>query len=118
MNPACIQVTCSKTLSHNKHSRITLTLVPHREKIQWVWHGDVSDVNLSVIRVLMIPFVVDTRVWPRAAAVGERLWADPVSGVQGAEPRLQRQRARLLSRGLRPDALGPAWCAQHDAKCF
>ncbi|XP_026737933.1 chitooligosaccharidolytic beta-N-acetylglucosaminidase isoform X2 [Trichoplusia ni] len=61
---------------------------------------------------------LDTRVWPRAAAVGERLWADPVSGVQGAEPRLQRQRARLLSRGLRPDALGPAWCAQHDAKCF
>ncbi|XP_075978702.1 beta-hexosaminidase 2 isoform X2 [Anticarsia gemmatalis] len=61
---------------------------------------------------------LDTRVWPRAAAVAERLWSDPSGGVYVAEPRMQRQRARLLARGLRPDAISPAWCSQHDTKCF
>ncbi|CAK1586026.1 unnamed protein product [Parnassius mnemosyne] len=64
---------------------------------------------------------LDTRVWPRAAAVGERLWSDPRGGgggFAGAEPRLQRLRARLRARGLRPDAVSPEWCAQHDARCY
>ncbi|XP_063363126.1 chitooligosaccharidolytic beta-N-acetylglucosaminidase-like [Cydia amplana] len=62
--------------------------------------------------------VLDTRIWPRAAAVGERLWSDPSSGAGAAEPRLQRLRARLAARGLRPDALSPAWCSQHDGRCL
>ncbi|XP_045536140.1 chitooligosaccharidolytic beta-N-acetylglucosaminidase [Papilio machaon] len=61
---------------------------------------------------------LDTRVWPRAAAVGERLWSDLRSGFAAAEPRMQRHRARLLARGLRPDVLSPAWCAHHDSRCF
>ncbi|CAG4947066.1 unnamed protein product [Parnassius apollo] len=61
---------------------------------------------------------LDTRVWPRAAAVGERLWSDPRSGFAAAEPRLQRLRARLRARGLRPDVVSPEWCAQHDARCY
>ncbi|XP_064073369.1 chitooligosaccharidolytic beta-N-acetylglucosaminidase [Vanessa tameamea] len=60
---------------------------------------------------------LDTRVWPRAAAVAERLWADPASGAATAEVRLQRVRARLAVRGVRSDALAPAWCAQHDLRC-
>ncbi|XP_049874193.1 chitooligosaccharidolytic beta-N-acetylglucosaminidase isoform X3 [Pectinophora gossypiella] len=60
---------------------------------------------------------LDTRVWPRAAAVGERLWSNPSSGANAAEPRLQRLRERLINRGLRPDALSPGWCAHHDAMC-
>ncbi|XP_026762411.1 chitooligosaccharidolytic beta-N-acetylglucosaminidase [Galleria mellonella] len=62
--------------------------------------------------------VLDTRVWPRAAAAAERLWADPSAGAQAAEARLQRLRARLRARGLRADALAPAWCEQHDARCI
>ncbi|KAM3966213.1 beta-hexosaminidase 2 [Aphomia sociella] len=62
--------------------------------------------------------VLDTRVWPRTAAAAERLWADPTSNANVAEPRLQMLRARLVARGLRPDALAPAWCAQHDARCL
>lgn len=61
---------------------------------------------------------LDTRVWPRAAAVAERLWSDPTSTVYSAEPRLQRLRTRLIARGLRPDAMSPAWCSQHDSKCL
>ncbi|XP_028170294.1 chitooligosaccharidolytic beta-N-acetylglucosaminidase [Ostrinia furnacalis] len=62
--------------------------------------------------------VLDTRIWPRAAAVAERLWADPMSTASAAEPRLQRFRSRLQARGLRPDAMSPAWCEQHDGRCL
>ncbi|KAJ2943680.1 hypothetical protein O0L34_g16793 [Tuta absoluta] len=61
---------------------------------------------------------VDTRVWPRAAAVAERLWSNPTSNANAAEPRLQRLRERLLNRGIRADALSPGWCAQHDLHCL
>ncbi|KAH9641693.1 hypothetical protein HF086_005139 [Spodoptera exigua] len=61
---------------------------------------------------------LDTRIWPRAAAVAERLWSDPTSDVLAAEMRMQRQRARLIKRGLRADAISPAWCSQHDSRCF
>ncbi|KOB79240.1 Uncharacterized protein OBRU01_00781 [Operophtera brumata] len=61
---------------------------------------------------------LDTRVWPRAAAVAERLWSDPITSVYTAEPRLQRMRGRLINRGLRPDAISPAWCSQHDGRCL
>ncbi|XP_034831194.1 chitooligosaccharidolytic beta-N-acetylglucosaminidase [Maniola hyperantus] len=60
---------------------------------------------------------IDTRVWPRTAAVAERLWADPNSGAIAAESRLQRLRTRLGSRGIRADVLSPQWCAQHDHHC-
>ncbi|KAJ0178174.1 hypothetical protein K1T71_005997 [Dendrolimus kikuchii] len=61
---------------------------------------------------------LDTRVWPRLAAVAERLWANPSGGVYGAETRLNRHRARLIARGLRPDAIAPQWCDQHDNRCL
>lgn len=62
-------------------------------------------------------FYPDTRVWPRTAAVAERLWSDPNSGAIAAEARLQRLRSRLSSRGIRSDVLSPQWCAQHDQHC-
>ena len=55
--------------------------------------------------------------WPRAAAVGERLWSPP-AGPQGAgalpdaRARLAVHRCRLLARGIGagPLGAGPAWC--------
>lgn len=61
---------------------------------------------------------LDTRVWPRAAAVAERLWSDPTGSVYAAEARMQRHRSRLIARGLRPDVISPEWCSQHDTMCF
>lgn len=61
---------------------------------------------------------LDTRVWPRAAAVAERLWSNPMSLASAAEPRLQRFRTRLIARGLRPDVISPGWCQQNDNRCL
>ncbi|KAF7989910.1 hypothetical protein HCN44_008584 [Aphidius gifuensis] len=63
---------------------------------------------------------LDSRVWPRAAAVGERLWSNPASTMTtgDAEPRLQAHRERLEKYGIHADAMTPAWCAQHAKKCF
>ena len=51
------------------------------------------------------------RVWPRAAAVAERLWspaarADPAD----AADRLADLRCRMLSRGIAAQSMGPGFC--------
>ncbi|KAL7287361.1 hypothetical protein TKK_0018478 [Trichogramma kaykai] len=66
---------------------------------------------------------LQARVWPRAAAVAERLWADPdklgpSQATAEAEPRLQAQIARLKSRGVQSESLAPEWCNQHETQCY
>ncbi|XP_014213005.1 chitooligosaccharidolytic beta-N-acetylglucosaminidase [Copidosoma floridanum] len=61
-----------------------------------------------------------SRVWPRTAAVAERLWSDPPASKMGtadAEPRLQAHIDRLGRRAVHPDALAPEWCNQHEGQC-
>ncbi|KAH0540815.1 chitooligosaccharidolytic beta-N-acetylglucosaminidase [Cotesia glomerata] len=62
---------------------------------------------------------LDSRIWPRAAAVGERLWSDSHTlRTEDVEPRLQAFRERLQVRQIYADAISPAWCAQHAKKCY
>ena len=61
---------------------------------------------------------LDSRVWPRASAVAERLWSDPSMTTGDAEPRLQNHKSRLEARGIHADALTPEWCAQNDQLCL
>ncbi|XP_055546906.1 chitooligosaccharidolytic beta-N-acetylglucosaminidase [Wyeomyia smithii] len=60
---------------------------------------------------------LDSRTWPRLAAVGERLWADPTMDATKAEGRFYRQRDRLIKRGLSPEAVTPFWCEQNEGEC-
>ncbi|XP_053681689.1 chitooligosaccharidolytic beta-N-acetylglucosaminidase [Sabethes cyaneus] len=60
---------------------------------------------------------LDSRTWPRLAAVGERLWADPTIDASKAEGRFYRQRDRLIKRGLNPEAVTPFWCEQNEGEC-
>ena len=63
--------------------------------------------------------VLDSRVWPRTAAVAERLWGDPPKITTGeAEPRLQAQIARMRWRRILADAIAPEWCNQHEGQCL
>lgn len=60
---------------------------------------------------------LDGRIWPRAAAVAERLWSDPEAPAAQAESRLQAHVDRLRRRELRPEAIAPQWCDQHEGHC-
>lgn len=60
---------------------------------------------------------IDARVWPRVAAVAERLWADPNLNSGAVEARFYRHRERLVTRGIDADALAPRWCYQNEGAC-
>ena len=60
-----------------------------------------------------------TKVEPRAAAYGERLWRGPsAGGWREAESRMVRHRERLRVRGVGADALVQRWCNQNQGKCL
>ncbi|XP_011497012.1 PREDICTED: probable beta-hexosaminidase fdl isoform X3 [Ceratosolen solmsi marchali] len=62
------------------------------------------------------------RLWPRASALGERLWSDlPSNGYSTDESvytRLAVHIELLRSRGIRTEAMWPHWCTQNPGKCL
>jgi len=59
----------------------------------------------------------ESRIWPRGAAVAERLWSDPTTDWSIANDRMQFHRSRMVARGVQADALQPLWCLQNQGKC-
>ncbi|XP_054287590.1 chitooligosaccharidolytic beta-N-acetylglucosaminidase, partial [Macrosteles quadrilineatus] len=60
---------------------------------------------------------IDSRIWPRAAAVAERLWTNPTSDSSAAEYRLVAARDRLVRLGVQAEAIMPQWCKQNQGSC-
>ncbi|XP_066911880.1 chitooligosaccharidolytic beta-N-acetylglucosaminidase-like isoform X2 [Clytia hemisphaerica] len=58
------------------------------------------------------------KIWPRTAALAERLWTNPDHGWRDAEYRLIFHRERLVNRGVQADALQPLWCEQNGGHCY
>ncbi|KAK3884866.1 hypothetical protein Pcinc_010885 [Petrolisthes cinctipes] len=61
---------------------------------------------------------VDARLWPRGAALAERLWTNPSTGWVDAEYRLIHHRQRLVQRGIRAERIQPQWCHQNEGLCY
>lgn len=66
--------------------------------------------------------VLDSRLWPRAAAAAESLWsgnkgANGVDRASEALTRLNDWRYRLVARGIRAEPLQPLWCVLHPGGC-
>lgn len=62
---------------------------------------------------------LETRIWPRAAAMAERLWNDPSDNIDYiTAQRLANHRERLITRGLKAAALWPRYCNQNPTKCI
>lgn len=60
---------------------------------------------------------VDSRLWPRAAAMAETLWSEPSEGWRAAENRMLIHRERLVERGISASAMQPQWCMQNQGNC-
>ncbi|XP_050689122.1 chitooligosaccharidolytic beta-N-acetylglucosaminidase-like isoform X1 [Eriocheir sinensis] len=61
---------------------------------------------------------IDSKVWPRAAAVAERLWTNPATGWRDAETRFIHHRQRLVRRGVQAERIQPQWCHQNEGLCY
>jgi len=61
---------------------------------------------------------VEAKVWPRAAALAERMWSNPESGWKDAENRFINNRDRMVNLGIRADGEQPRWCHQNDGLCY
>jgi beta-hexosaminidase Fdl len=64
-----------------------------------------------------------SKIWPRAAALAERLWSDPPPLERTVAPhdvytRLQTHRERLVRRGIPASPLWPQWCHHNPALCL
>ncbi|XP_039447519.1 probable beta-hexosaminidase fdl isoform X2 [Culex pipiens pallens] len=66
---------------------------------------------------------LDSRLWPRSAALAERLWTDPVEEVYSESVpketfnRMSVFRNHLVELGLRAEPIFPKYCAQNQDEC-
>ncbi|XP_068620553.1 probable beta-hexosaminidase fdl [Battus philenor] len=62
---------------------------------------------------------LDQRVWPRAAALAERLWSDrPEGATRPVQARLDVYRSRLFTRyNVRAEPLWSMWCTHNTYTC-
>lgn len=61
---------------------------------------------------------LDSRVWPRAAALAERLWTDRAEGAtRPVHARLDVQRSRLIERGIQAAPIWSMWCTHNSYTC-
>lgn len=58
------------------------------------------------------------QLWPRGAALAERLWTNPSHNWEPAETRLIHQRQRMVARGIMADRIQPQWCHQNEGLCY
>lgn len=59
-----------------------------------------------------------SRIWPRAAALAERLWTDrPEGATRPVHARLDVHRSRLVARGYKVSPLWSMWCTHNTYMC-
>lgn len=56
-------------------------------------------------------------MWPRAAAVAERLWSNPDTPAQTATERLFRHNMRLKLLGIQTEPIAPMYCILNEGEC-
>ena len=72
---------------------------------------------------LILFFQIDSNlmeglIFPRSAALAERLWSDPADPFSFAENRMIVHRERLVKNGIRAMAIQPTFCLQNQEACY
>ncbi|XP_071051695.1 beta-hexosaminidase subunit beta-like [Onthophagus taurus] len=71
-----------------------------------LWGEYVDDIN------------IETKIWPRAAAVAERLWTNSKRDrSKDVEHRFYLHRERLVANRIGAEPVAPEWCVQNEGKC-
>jgi len=78
-------------------------LVLGGEAALWTEEADTQDVPM--------------KLWPRGAALAERLWANPPTHYSDAVQRLMHHRTRMIQRGIGAEGLKPEFCQQNAGAC-
>jgi hexosaminidase len=92
---------CSWIDMYNNEPLQGSTLTPEQQRL--ILGGEVA-----IWAELVDEWNLDSRVWPRAAAAGERLWSNAqVKDIPDAFARLLRHSCRLSARGIHADPLIP-----------
>ncbi|XP_032519635.2 probable beta-hexosaminidase fdl isoform X1 [Danaus plexippus] len=61
---------------------------------------------------------LDAQIWPRAAALAERLWSDRAeAATRLVHARLDVHRSRLVERGIRAAPMWSMWCTHNTNTC-
>lgn len=60
---------------------------------------------------------LDSRLWPRASALAERLWTEPVEDYRHVENRILLHRHLLGLYGVQVESIEPDWCLMHPGQC-
>jgi beta-hexosaminidase Fdl len=113
--PACSPYRTWQTVyKHRPWDRMRLTAVQLKQILggeACLWTEQVDESTL------------DSRLWPRAAALGERLWSDP-SDEHESDPvqkdtfsRMSVFRNRLVQLGIQAEPIFPKYCAQNQDEC-
>lgn len=67
---------------------------------------------------------LDARLWPRSAALAERLWTDPATGnsyeraPSDTFSRMSNFRDRLIQMGIKAEPIFPKYCSQNPNECL
>lgn len=66
----------------------------------------------------VVPDSLEVRLWPRVAAMAERLWSDPhLYDLHDVYSRISTHTERIVGRNIKSDAVWPQWCMINPEKC-
>lgn len=57
------------------------------------------------------------KIFPRLNAAAERLWTNPPTDFKEVESRFNRQRERIIAKGINADASMPEYCTTFEGDC-
>nr|AYV99601.1 venom polypeptide [Dolopus genitalis] len=87
------------------------------ESIAGMYHSQIYGAEAAIWSEQIDETTVDSRFWPRASALAERMWSNPITGWRDAEPRMLLHRQRLVENGIKAERLQPEWCLQNENSC-